>query len=115
VFWRAMLRFGPAAASAPAAAFGKRQLVTNGAGLIVRAKRWGLLARPYAALSERRLARALGLARSDPAAVDLALARRLPGEEPFTARAARLEAARNPADILSAARALDTLARKLET
>jgi hypothetical protein len=114
VFWRSMLRFGPAAASAPAAAFGKQQLVTNGAGLIVRAERWGLLARPYAALAERRIARALGLARSDPAAIDRALAQRLPNEEPFTARAARLEAARNPADILSAAHALDTLARKLD-
>lgn len=114
VFWRALMRFGPAARAAPAAAFGKRQLVANGAGLILRARRWGLLARPYAALAERRLARALGLARSEPQAIDRALARRLPGEEPFTARAARLEAARSPADILSAARSLDTLARKLD-
>lgn len=115
VFWRALMRFGPAASAAPsAAAFGKRQLVTNGAGLILRARRWGLLAHPYAALAERRLARALGLARSEPQAIDRALARRLPGEEPFTARAARLEAARSPADILSAARSLDTIARKLD-
>lgn len=114
VFWRAMLRFGPpAASSGPKTAFGKQQLVTNGAGLIMRARRWRLLARPYAALSARRAARALGLARHDSAAIDAALAVRLPDEEPFSLRAARLEAASQPADILSAAYALDLLNRKL--
>jgi hypothetical protein len=115
VFWRAMLRFGPAAASGgPAVAFGKQQLVMNGAGLIMRARRWRLLAQPYAALSARRIARRLGLARHDAAAIDAALAVRLPGEEPFSRRTARLEAAANPAEILSAADALDNLARKLK-
>lgn len=115
VFWRAILRFGPAAASGggPQAAFGKRQLVTNGAGLILRARRWPLLAQPYAALITRRIARSLGLARPERAAIDASLAQRLPDEEPFSRRAARLEAARTPADIMSAAEALDTLARKL--
>lgn len=113
VFWRALLRFGPAATQAPATALGKRQLVENGAGLILRARRWSLLAAPYAQLTERRLARSLGLARHDPASLDAALDVRLPQDEPFSPRAARLHAAATPADILSAAAALDTLPRKL--
>ena len=114
IFWRAMLRFGPAAVPAPATALGKRQLVENGAGLILRARRWSLLAAPYAQLIARRLARSLGLPRHDPASLDAALGARAPGEEPFSARAARLESAATPADILSAAAALDTLPRKLD-
>jgi hypothetical protein len=114
VGWRAFLRFGPAAVAAgPDIAFGKRQLITNGAGLILRARRFALLARPYAALSARRLAERLGLSRPDPEAIDAALARRLPDEEPYTNRAARLEAASKPADILAAAKALDDLNHKL--
>jgi hypothetical protein len=71
------------------------------------------LGAPYAALSARRLAERLGLARPDPQAIDEALARRLPQEEPFTRRAARLEAAAKPADILAAAQSLDDLNAKL--
>ncbi len=82
-------------------------------GLILRAQRPGLLGVPYAALSARRIAERLGLARPDAAMIDDALARRLPGEEPFSRRAARLESARKPADILSAAQALDDLTTKL--
>lgn len=115
IFWRAMMRFGPAAVRAPATAFGKQQLVTNAAGLILRARRWRLLGPPYAALAGRRLARTLGLTRHDGSAIDAALAIRAPDEEPFTARAARLEQATKPADILSAAAALDTLNRKLKS
>lgn len=115
VGWRAFQRFGPAAVSAgPDIAFGKRQLIRNGAGLILRARRFRLLAAPYAALAARRLAERLGLARPDPEAIDAALARRLPQEVPFTRRIARLEAARRPADILAAARSLDDLATKLQ-
>jgi hypothetical protein len=114
VGWRAFQRFGPPAAAAPDIAFGKRQLILNGAGLIVRARRFGLLGRPYAALVARRLAERLGLSRPDPEAIDAALARRLPAEEPFTRRAARLEAADRPADILAAAQNLDDLATKLQ-
>lgn len=114
VGWRAFMRFGPAASSGgPAIAFGKRQLITNGAGLILRARRFALLGAPYAALSARRLADRLGLARPDPDAIDAALARRLPAEEPFTRRAARLEDATRPADILAEAQRLDELATKL--
>jgi hypothetical protein len=114
VGWRAFQRFGPPAADAgPDIAFGKRQLIANGAGLILRARRYALLGRPYAALSARRLGDRLGLARPVPEAIDAALARRLPDEEPFTHRAARLEAAKTPAEILAAARALDELNTKL--
>jgi hypothetical protein len=114
VGWRAFLRFGPAAVAAgPDIAFGKRQLITNGAALILRARRFALLARPYTALSARRLAERLGLTRPDPDAIDAALARRLPDEEPYTNRAARLEAASKPAEILAAAKALDDLNQKL--
>ena len=113
--WRAFQRFGPAASgSGPDIAFGKRQLIANGASLIIRARRFALLSKPYGALSARRLAERLGLARPDPDAIDAALARRLPGEEPFTRRAARLEAADKPADILAAAKALDDLNAKLQ-
>lgn len=112
--WRAFQRFGPAAASGgPEIAFGKQRLVANGAGLIVRARRLRLLGAPYAALSARRIAEKLGLARHDRAAIDAALARRLPQEEPFSRRAQRMEEATKPADILSAAQALDTLTTKL--
>jgi hypothetical protein len=115
VGWRAFQRFGPtASARGPDIAFGKRQLIANGAGLILRARRFGLLARPYAALAARRLADRLGLVRPDAQAIDAALARRLPAEEPFTRRAARLEAAARPAEILAAARSLDELATRLQ-
>ncbi|MFN4020186.1 MAG: DUF4350 domain-containing protein [Erythrobacter sp.] len=111
--WRAFKRFGAAAEGGPAIAFGKERLIANGAGLILRARRFHLLGAPYAALSARRLADRLGLARPDPQALDEALARRLPSEEPFSRRAARLEAAGKPADILAAAQALADLAAKL--
>jgi hypothetical protein len=112
--WRAFARFGPAAAEGgPAIAFGKQRLIANGAGLILRARRFGLLGAPYAQLAARRLAERLGLPRAEPAAIDAALARRLPLEEPFSRRAARLEAAEKPSDILSAAQALDDLTAKL--
>jgi len=114
VGWRAFQRFGPpAATNGPDIAFGKRQLIANGAGLILRARRFGLLGAPYAALSARRLAERLGLSRPDPEAIDAALARRLPAEEPFTRRAARMDAAEKPADLVAAAQSLDDLNTKL--
>ncbi|TAD86055.1 MAG: DUF4350 domain-containing protein [Sphingomonadales bacterium] len=115
VGWRAFQRFGPpAAASGPDIAFGKRQLIANGAGLILRARRFALLGAPYAALSARRIAERLGLPRADGEAIDDALARRLPDAEPFTRRAARMEAAEKPADLLAAAQSLDNLASRLQ-
>lgn len=112
VGWRAFLRFGPVAARAHEARFGKAQLVTNGAGLIVRAGRLRLLADPYIALTERKLGRALGLAKPDAAAIDLALKQRLPDEEPYSNRVARLHNATKPAEVVRAAQSLSELASK---
>ena len=66
-----------------------------------------------------RVARALGLPRhADPAqterAIDRALASRAPGEEPFSARAAALAAARRPTELLRAAQALHAAERTLK-
>ncbi len=113
VGWRAFRRFGPPLANGPKIAFGKSRLVTNGAGLVVRAKRMRLLADPYADLAERRIADALGLTRPDMEAIDAALATRLPEEEPFSHRAARLRSATSSADILRAAKALKELEGKV--
>ncbi|WP_298469505.1 DUF4350 domain-containing protein [uncultured Erythrobacter sp.] len=113
VGWRSFQRFGPAVANGPAIAFGKSRLVTNGAGLIMRAGRLRLLAEPYADLSARRLADALGLTKHDPESIDAALAVRLPQEEPFSRRAARLRDAKKPSEILRAAQALKELEGKL--
>ncbi len=104
--WRAFMRFGPTAVSAPATAYGKARLIANGADLIVRAGRLRLLAEPYIALSARRLALALGLPRPDPAAIDAVLVQRQPGEPSLSERADDLRRATKAADILRAARAL---------
>lgn len=113
VGWRAFLRFGPAAARGPEIAFGKKQLVRNAAGLIVRGNRLTLLTDPYAQLAERRIAAKVGLTRHDPESLDAALASRLPNEEPFSLRAQRLRNAQSPTDILRAAQALRELEGKL--
>lgn len=112
VGWRAFLRFGPVAAHTQEARFGKAQLVTNGAGLIVRAGRLRLLADPYIALIERKLGRALGLAKPDAPSIDLALKQRLPDEEPFSNRVARLHNATKPGEVVRAAQSLSELASK---
>jgi len=105
--WRASLRFGPATIAARETAFGTARLVTNGADLIVRAGRLGLLAEPYIALSARRIARSLGVPKPEPSAIDTALAVRAPDEPSFSQRADELRAAVKPTDILRAARALN--------
>lgn len=112
VGWRAFLRFGPVAAPARTTAYGKAQLVRNGAGLIVRARRLRLLAAPYTALIERRLGRALGLARPHAESIDQALRARLPDEEPFSRRAEALRNATRSSEVLRAAQRLDELAQK---
>lgn len=114
VGWRAFRRFGPPIAQAPATAFGKSRLVANSASLVLRARRTGLLAAPYADLAARRIARRLGLARAELAAIYDAIHRRLPGEESFTARARTLREARKPNEILNAAAHLHELERKLK-
>ncbi|WP_040464414.1 DUF4350 domain-containing protein [Erythrobacter sp. NAP1] len=113
VGWRAFLRFGPAAVSGQAIAFGKHQLVSNGAGLIVRARRLGLLADPFIRLTERRVGKALGVARPDSEKIDAALAQRLPDQEPYSRLAARLHDARSPTEILRAAKAMSALTSRL--
>ena len=119
VGWRAFLRFGPALAGGPAIAFGKRQLVSNTAGLVRRSRRLHLLGPPFAALVRERLVRALALPhRADPlareAAIDRALAMRAPGSESFSTAAQALRAARKPAELLRAAQALHSIERTLE-
>lgn len=104
--WRAFYRFGPPLAPPRDTVFGKTQLVTNGADLIVRANRVALLARPYAALSARRMAGRLGLANPRPDAIDASLEALEPGSPSFSRRAEDLSAARRPDAIVSAARAL---------
>ena len=111
--WRAFRRFGPAIAEGPAIAFGKRRLVANGAGLILRAKRLGLLAEPFIGLTERRLKDRLGIAKGDAEAVNTAVAVRIPDTPTFTDRADALRSAKRPKDILRAAKALKELEGKL--
>ena len=113
--WRAFKRFGPPAVSGPAIAFGKQRLVGNGAGLIVRARRFDMLAGPYIDLSAQRTRDALGISNTDMAALDAAIERRLPDEPNFTQRANALRSARSQSDILRGARALKDLERTLKS
>lgn len=138
VAWRAFKRFGPpvggtpglgmsrrqlaaggidATSSISAFAFGKRQLATNGAALIQRAKRLHLLGAPYAAIVRTRTAQALGLRQgSDPAVtereIDVLLERRGIAPE-FAAQAEALRQAKGPHELLRRAHALKMIERKL--
>ena len=107
--WRAFKRFGPPVASAPAIAFGKDRLVTNGADLIIRAGRFSLLTDPYCAIARRRLAKKLGLGTIEAEAVDEALATRLGEPLLYSSLAQDLLQASSPSDIVRAARALKEL------
>ena len=111
VGWRAFGRFGPPVAESRELAFGKAQLAANAAGFVRRSGRLHLLAAPYAALIARRLAAGFGLRGADPAEIDAALARRLPGQPSYSSLAARLENARGANETLRAAHALHTLER----
>ncbi|HTN14843.1 MAG TPA: DUF4350 domain-containing protein [Sphingomonadaceae bacterium] len=118
VAWRALKRFGPPLAALPVFAFGKRQLATNGAALIQRARRLHLLGAPYAAILRGKVAHLLGIRPGgDPALteseIDRLLERR--GIEPadFSTHAEALRAARTPHDLLRHAHALKTIERKL--
>lgn len=116
VAWRGFRRFGPPVAEAPALAMGKRQLAANAAALIERARRLHLLGPPYALLVAERIAAALAIRESDPAAREAAIARILAarGIEPdYPARAEALRRARRPAELLRAAGALRTIERTL--
>lgn len=116
--WRAFLRFGPPLAGTRVIAFGKQPLVANAAGLIRRTGRLHLVTGPYADHLRERIARTLGLPRQPTsqaaeAAIDQALARRLPDAPAFSVLAARLRAERRPLAILRAAQALHSLERTL--
>lgn len=116
IAWRALRRFGPPVAEAPALAMGKRQLARNAAALVERAKRWHLLGPPYAALIGARVAAALGVRETDPAAREAAIGRALAarGIEPdYSGRAEALRRARKPGELLRAAGALRTIERTL--
>ncbi len=118
IAWRALRRFGPPVAEAPAQALGKRQLARNGAALIERAKRLHLLGPPYAALATGRIAAALGIREADPQAREEAVARQLAARSDiagdFTRDAESLRRARTAHDLLRAARALKTIERTLQ-
>ena len=118
VGWRAFLRFGPPRTGSRAIAFGKRALVANAAGLIRRTGRLHLVAPPYADHARDRIVRALALPRmadaaAAEAAIDRAVAARMPGATPFSITAARLRAARRPHDMVQAAKDLHALERML--
>jgi hypothetical protein len=118
VGWRAFLRFGPPRTGSRAIAFGKRALVANAAGLIRRTGRLHLVAPPYADHARDRIVRALALPRmadaaAAEAAIDRAVAARMPGAAPFSLTAARLRAARRPHDMVQAAKDLHALERML--
>ena len=116
IAWRSFRRFGPPVAEAPALAKGKRQLATNGAALVERARRLHLLGPPYAALVAARIAAALGVRETDPAAREAAIARALAARglpDDFASRIEALRHARHPAELLRAAGALRTIERTL--
>lgn len=113
--WRSFNRFGPPIATSPQIAFGKYRLVTNGADLIVRARRLSLLKEPYAALCARRLSNKLGMTHHDMRSLDDALARRLNQTNLFTRHKEALISAISAKDILKAAQAMRLLEGKIET
>ncbi len=116
--WRAFLRFGPPRVGARAIAFGKRALVTNAAGLIVRSGRLHLLGRPYADAARQRLARRLALPRggdenSEFAALDRAGKTQRAGDHAFTQAFSCVSQARTERDLVKAAHDLYALERTL--
>ena len=118
VGWRAFLRFGPPHAPGRAIAFGKRALVANAAGLIVRSRRYHLLGQPLADAARQRLARAFALPRDRDAvgeleALDRAAGLAGAGPQAFSQISARLAQARNQRDLVKAAAELHALERTL--
>lgn len=108
--WIAFHRFGPALAEAQPFGFGKTALVTGSAGLIRRLGRDHLIAPAYADLLRDRAARGLGLPPTLPRdEVDARLALVAPDSDSrnFETLDASLRAARDRADIVAAASALN--------
>jgi len=118
VGWRAFLRFGPPLAPDRGIAFGKRALVSNAAGLVVRSRRYHLLAEPYAAAARQRLARAFALPRGADAQAELTALDRAAslaggGDHAFSQAMARLTQAHTERDLVKAAADLHALERTL--
>ncbi|MCX7864570.1 MAG: DUF4350 domain-containing protein, partial [Novosphingobium sp.] len=118
VGWRGFSRFGPPRKEGRAIAFGKRALVANTAGLLLRAGRYHLIASPYVERARSRLARALALSHhASPDATDQAIDRALAVHSPtlpsFSELARRLHAARNQHDIIRVAQQIHALERIL--
>ena len=61
ITWAAFVRFGPPLPEQRVLAFGKKALAESSAGLISMARREGQMAQPYRQMTERNLARQLGL------------------------------------------------------
>lgn len=59
--WAAFIRFGPPEREDRVIAFGKKALAESSAGLVSMARREGQMATPYLQMTERNLARQLGL------------------------------------------------------
>jgi hypothetical protein len=123
--WRAFLRFGPPRAAGRAIAFGKRALVTNAAGLIVRSRRLHLLGRPYAEAARQRLVRVLALPRggdlgprggddgAELTALDRAAKAHGVGDRAVSQAFVRLTQARSERELVKAAHDLHALERTL--
>jgi hypothetical protein len=116
--WRAFLRFGPPRTQGRAIAFGKRALVTNAAGLIVRSGRLHLLGRPYAEAARQRLVRGFAFPRGGDAgteltALDRAAKAQGAGDHAFSQASARLSQARSERELVKAAHDLHALERTL--
>jgi len=104
VMWRGFARFGPAQAGDPGLPAGKVALVGGGAELLLRARRYHLIAGPYVDATRDRLALALGLPRRRPNAETDAAIERIqraiaPDSTPFGEAANKLATATGPAAI----------------
>ena len=112
--WRGFARFGPASAGAPADRVGRVALVEGGAALLLRARRYHLIANPYATAARERLIIALGLPRrrsSDEtdAAIERIQRAGAPGTTPFGTIASRLGSANAPGTITAQAAELHSI------
>ncbi len=107
--WMAFCRFGPALAEVRPFGFGKAALVRGSAALVRRLGRDHLVAPAYADVTRERAARALGLPPAlplDEVEARLALVAADDEGQGYEHLNARMRAARDRPDILSAARAL---------
>ena len=116
--WRAFNRFGPAWQPGREIALGKTMLVRNSAGMVRRAGRLHLIARPYADAARERLVLVLGLPRgraSDEtdAAIDQAQSRRGIAGTQFSQLSSRLGAAKRPTDVVRMAADLQKIEKEL--